>query len=184
MAVQHIAVGDKNITVIDTAYEYYDVINIEQFALNSYFKVTGSDYADGRASTFTGSYNLCSLYSQEDIDKIGVLTKNETVKGLVGGRSVFAAKLHLLKPYDICAPHIDGSLETYLYYVNAKWDITYGGHTLFFNESLDKVEYTSLFTPNRVVWFDGSIPHMGTPPTAATKTSRLVLALHFKKEGA
>jgi len=182
MNTKHLEISGRKLVVIDNAYDYSFVVNTEHFALESYYKVTGSDYGDGRVSTFTGSYNLCSLYSHDDVNTLGVLTKNEEVKKLVNGRMPVSTKVHLLRPHDICAPHIDGNFETMLYYVNAKWDVVSGGATLFFNPEVTEVMYTSLFVPNRVLWFDGTIPHMGTPPTAASKHPRLVLAMHFEKQ--
>lgn len=182
MTTKTITICGKNILVIDNAFDFKFVLDTENFANNSYYQHAGSDYSDGRMSTYTGNYNLCSYYTEEDIKGLGLLTKNETIASLVKGRAIKQIKVHLLKPFDVCTPHIDSNLDTLLYYVNAKWDVNYGGHTMFFSDDMTEVGYTSLFTPNRAIWFDGSIPHMGTPPTSAAKYPRLVLAVHFPKE--
>ena len=182
MDIKTITVGNKNIVVMDNVFDYGFVLDIEIHANNSFFKMVGSDFNDGRMSTYTGNYNLCSLYSKEDVAATNILTKNEYIAKLINGREPTNIKLHLLRPFDICAPHVDGTCDTFLYYVNVKWDVTFGGQTMFFTDDMADVAYTSLFTPNRVVWLDGSIPHMGTPPTAAAKHPRLVLAMQFLKD--
>ena len=52
-----------------------------------------------------------------------------------------------------------------LYYVNTEWLDSWGGETLFFDNFNKDIVYGSSYTPNRVLVFDGEIPHTIRPPS-------------------
>lgn len=60
---------------------------------------------------------------------------------------------------------------TCIYYPHGAWHHDWGGETLFFNRARDDIIACVYPKPNRMVWFDGTIPHV------ARGVSRLCPAL-------
>lgn len=95
----------------------------------------------------------------------------------------YRAYCNLASYGDMLFTHTDcmpGSPElTVLIYMCPKWDIEWGGETMFYNSEDDCV-YACTPKPGRVVIFDGSIKHVGRPPNRVCYASRFTLA--FKLE--
>jgi len=66
---------------------------------------------------------------------------------------------------------------TILIYGNHEWSYDWRGETLFFNDQLSEVVYTSMIKPGRVVVFDSRIPHTATPPSLISPYPRYTYAI-------
>jgi SM-20-related protein len=67
---------------------------------------------------------------------------------------------------------------TALWYIAPRWDVEWGGETLFFNSNQD-AEVVVSPRPGRLVVFDGSIAHVGRPPNRICFAPRYTLAYKF-----
>jgi len=74
------------------------------------------------------------------------------------GLKIHRAYVNAFKQNEISLPHTDDSKETILIYCNKKYDISYGGETVFFNEDRDA---DKIVTPRfrRAVRFPGQTMH-------------------------
>ena len=70
--------------------------------------------------------------------------------------------------------------KTCLIYMNRKWDLNWGGETIFYDDQRKNIVYTSQFIPGRIVIFDGSIPHSAKPQHFDAPPYRFTLAVKFK----
>jgi hypothetical protein len=68
-----------------------------------------------------------------------------------------------------------------LYYVNLEWREGWHGETLFFQENLKDVAFTSVYTPGRLIAFDAKIPHTIRPQSHIAAQYRFTLAMVFNK---
>jgi hypothetical protein len=72
-------------------------------------------------------------------------------------------------------PHQDCTCDngiSFVYYVNKKWDYSWGGETkIYLNDKWEEV----IPSPGRVCLFKGNIPHHGTPPNSIYKGLRASL---------
>jgi hypothetical protein len=75
--------------------------------------------------------------------------------------------------------HIDENVL--LYYVNMDWKDQWGGETLFFDRNSKDIVFGSRFTPGRMIWFDGEIPHTIKQPSRIAPKFRFTLSIFFKK---
>jgi hypothetical protein len=69
-----------------------------------------------------------------------------------------------------------------LYYLNLEWLEGWGGETLFYDTNSKEVIYGSKFTPNRVIIFDGGIPHNIKHQNRIADKYRMSLSIFFNKE--
>lgn len=75
--------------------------------------------------------------------------------------------------------HIDENVL--LYYVNMEWKDQWGGETLFFDKTNKDIIFGSRFTPGRLIWFDGEIPHTIKQPSRLAPKFRFTISIFFKK---
>ena len=69
---------------------------------------------------------------------------------------------------------------TALWYLCEKWDIEWGGETLFFDGN-DEVACAVQPRPGRLVIFDGAIKHVGRPPNRICYAPRYTFAIKFQR---
>jgi hypothetical protein len=65
--------------------------------------------------------------------------------------------------------------------VNQEWRDGWHGETLFFSENLKEIVHAMVYTPGRVVVFDGNIPHAIRPQSIIGPQFRYTLAMVFDK---
>ena len=83
---------------------------------------------------------------------------------------------------DILVPHRDSRSErdvTALLYVAETWEKSWGGETIFFDDSGDARHVVSP-RPGRLVMFHSIIEHCGTAPPRLCTRARMTLALKLK----
>lgn len=68
---------------------------------------------------------------------------------------------------------------TALWFITPRWDIEWGGETLFFNTRTD-AEFVVSPSPGRLVLFDGAIRHAGRPPSRICTQPRFTFAVKFE----
>ena len=87
---------------------------------------------------------------------------------------------------DVCTnthwTHTHINENVFLYYVNMDWQDHWGGETLFYDKKTSgDIIFGSRFTPGRVIWFDGEIPHTIKPQSRLAPKYRFSLSIFFKK---
>ena len=73
-----------------------------------------------------------------------------------------------------------GRYFTALYYPHLRWDVDWGGETLFFNDARDDLVAAVYPKPGRLIVFDSKIPHVARP--LSRKCPELRITLMFKTE--
>ena len=114
-----------------------------------------------------------SIYKQVAKTKFKKFYKEENLKFIV---------MNLTKPCDPNFIHTHANQFACLYYVNETWDINWAGETLFFDNKKEKVIETSMYEPNKLVVFDGSIPHTIRAQNIMGPSFRFSLTLIFNKK--
>lgn len=69
---------------------------------------------------------------------------------------------------------------TALWYLCDRWDIEWGGETLFF-DAADDIACAIIPKPGRLVVFDGAIKHVGRPPNRICYVPRYTFAIKFER---
>jgi len=69
---------------------------------------------------------------------------------------------------------------TALWYLCERWDLEWGGETMFYDEA-DEVAFAVKPKPGRLVVFDGAIKHVGRPPNRICYAPRYTFAIKFER---
>jgi hypothetical protein len=170
----------KLIKIYNDVFSYQECANFFKFMRNSFYQTNGGD------DSYYGRNQIYSNYSLIDVENLGI-TQTEGYKKIAEDfkfhkREFKRSRVNFSYPLEDNNVHVDGFGITVLYYANMEWELTWGGHTLFLNEKLDTPEYLSLFKPNKVVVFDGSIPHLIINPSGFCPVHRYSFVLQFSDE--
>jgi len=170
----------KLLVVYDNLFSYHERKDWFTFIKNSLYKVDGIE----DISYSNQPFQLYSSYSKQDVDSMGFFNSNgfkQIDKDYqLSNKKVRQARVNLSPASERNNVHTDGNKLTLLYYCNLRWETNWGGHTLYMDDKLLDAEYACLYTPGRVVLFDGSIPHMIMSPTPTAELHRFSFAIQFE----
>lgn len=169
----------KVIDVYDGLFSHHEQIQFSDFIKKSFFKIDGYDQ-----NALPLEMQLHSQYSFEDTLSMG-FTSHPAYFALdekygLSGMEIVQSRVNLTTPSEKNRVHTDNTGITILYYANMEWDTSWGGHTLFMDDSLQDAEFTCLYKSGRVIVFDGSIPHMIMTPSNICPTYRTTFAIQYR----
>lgn len=96
-------------------------------------------------------------------------------------RHIESIILNLIRPSDVHFIHSHPNKQVALYYCNLTWEDGWYGETMFYDPNdLEKVSFTSLYTPGRIILFDGSTPHAIRPQSVSGPKYRITLSIVFR----
>lgn len=177
-------IDEKPLWVIDDIATSIEVNNLFLGLEASAFK------RNERARPDTSAYIHWALNLQPDqfkklpfytrlIESVARLTEKEyrVYRGYVN----YASYGDMLFTHTDCLPENDEM--TVLMFVAPKWDIEWGGETMFYNK-YDDCEFACTPKPGRIVIFHGAIKHAGRPPSKICVMPRYTLAFKLEPSGA
>lgn len=170
----------KQIDVFDDVFDM-------QFMADTYLYATMSNYKIGWGDTidFNDQIHkfLHASYTADDVNALGILNKLDgtPIASLVEGLDLTKAIVNLSVPSDSYFAHVHPESKVILYYVNTKWQDGWFGDTMFYADNGKDIVFASPYTPNRVIVFDGQVPHAIRPQSQTAPHYRFTLALIFDK---
>jgi|TARA_R100000149_G_scaffold60287_1_gene29403 Rps23 Pro-64 3,4-dihydroxylase Tpa1-like proline 4-hydroxylase len=131
---------------------------IYNYILSSLFRIGWEDSGETQHRSHP---NLFSSYSFKDVQKLKILhpildklkNKNITID------NYDKCIVNLTKPLDVNFCHVHPKQIVALHYSSLTWNPEWGGETIFYENNKKDIKYCSPYTPNRLIIFDGSIPH-------------------------
>ncbi|MFN5251305.1 MAG: hypothetical protein ACK5DE_09660 [Bacteroidota bacterium] len=172
---------DKRIRVYDALFDFHYRADVYSFAQKSYFSI---GWADGAIVEKQANRFLHSVYSEDDVGRLGILKKiaESEAAGELDGYKLTNTILNLSTASDTNYVHTHPEDKVLLYYVNLEWFDGWHGETLFFSEDHKDVAFASPYTPGRLISFDAKIPHTIRPQSHIAAQYRFTLTLIFNKQ--
>ena len=172
--------SNKRIAVYDDLFSRRFREMMFSFASNSMFVI---GWPDGATEQMRTNSFLHSRFSYDDVVNCGILDeiRASSAASELDGLEFEHCVLNLSTPADSHYPHTHPEETIFLYYVNTEWFDGWHGETLFFDETLKTIAHACMYTPGRLVIFDGTIPHAIRPQSHIANKYRFTLALTFKK---
>ena len=185
----HTTSDGRKIHVFDNILDYKAQYFFYRYITNLSYKCNNVDLAVNSRENGLNKFRSDITPEQELDIKFFDTIKSETCLELIKNYKIHSMYVNLGIPTDCHQIHTDiiGSLAgrdeclSLLYYVNCDWNINWGGETLFYNNELSSIEYTSFFKPGRIIIFDGAIPHSARPQSFSSNQYRYTLACKFIK---
>jgi len=124
--------------------------------------------------------NLHSPYNKEDVKNLRIL--DPILKKLNDKKLTFhSCIVNLTKPLDINFIHVHPNQIVALYYCNPTWYTEWGGETLFYEDNKKDIHLSSPYVPNKLIIFDGSVPHTIKAQNLLGPVYRFTVNLFFTK---
>lgn len=174
--------NDREVDVFDDLFPLDYRLFLYSVAKNSIFKIGWSDSEVPERKSH--DYFLHSVWTADDIEKTGIMTIiNETyISQFLEDYQLEKTILNLSTPSDVNYVHTHPEGKVLLYYVNVDWRDGWHGETQFYSENLKHVQYTSPYTPGRLILFDAKIPHAIRPQSIIAPQFRFTLAMCLNKK--
>ncbi len=179
MRHRHIeAANGKGIDIFDDVFP----LSFRTYAYEFFFKsrfVIGWGDALGTEKD-DRDYHLHSAFSDNDLDRLGILSQIEKcpeLSRLMEGFDICRAIVNLSTPSSIYQIHTHPEKKVVLYYPNLSWQAKWYGETLFYSEDLSEIQFANPYVPGRVAVFDGAIPHTLRPQSSMATAFRFTFAL-------
>ena len=168
----------KKIYLFDNVFDY-------KMQANIYDRVAQSQYHIGWNDTgIIEKRNMAYLYSPWILEQFTNLKFFESlpteVMDKIAGMKFQRAVTNLTVPTYTFTPHNHENQTVLLFYANMEWCPEYAGETLFYDEYLKSIPFCSIYTPNRVVIFDGEIPHALRPQSGRAPEYRFSISVFLE----
>ena len=173
-----------NIKVYDNVLSFNDALIVEEQCLDNDYTIGWKDLPWGEDQYFYSKWSpdewaktMSSGNDRHFIHALGhsvpfvenVIDK-EIIKTIVNAVTLDAsANTHC---------HQNGEFVA-LYYVNPEWKPEWSGETFFYDDKGQEVIYCSKFMPNRMIVFDGLIPHRFNAPSRQAPKFRFTISTFY-----
>ena len=170
----------KIIDIYDNVFSFAEMDRFQEYINNANFRIDG---ADNEAIPL--EMQTYSKFTHDDCNAMEFYQTNAYKK--LNDKYEFynmnckQIRVNLTTPAEKNRLHVDaltGGL-TLMYYANKKWELDWGGHTLFMNDVMGDAEFTCICKPNRLIVFDGTIPHMIMTPSNLCPTYRTTFVIQY-----
>ena len=170
----------RRILILDNAFGLHFRHEMYKFARKSAFKI---GWEDGGAIENAQHKFLHARYDHTEITDTRFMFQLARTPLLseLAGYDLTGAVMNLTTPTDVLMTHTHPEDKVLLYYVNLDWQNSWYGETLFFDESLTKIDLAAPYTPGRLILFDGKIPHTIRPQSQLAPAYRFTLSLLFER---
>jgi hypothetical protein len=180
-----IELDHRSVDIFDNVFEFKDSSGIFDYVKKSRYKLDRTpSYAVVQSQHFV---TLLSEYNIFDLLHIEFF-KSDVIQTIVKENQfrLHRAYVNLSTAQDIYHYHVDSTNDldkTMLYYCNTYWEENWEGETHFGDNNAKEIVASVSFKPNRLVLFNGSIPHKSSQPSFFAKEYRFVLTLKFSNPG-
>ena len=173
--------NNKFIDVIDNPFgtAYHELLY--DYTINSFFKI-GSQDGPSPLNRRNHVY-IHSDWRLDDVNRIGFLDKLKKLDEFQPYKDLelIRTTINVSVPSDTNFAHTHDDQISLIYYINLDWKPEWAGETVFYNDDMSEIIYSSVYKPGRMVIFDGSIPHSIRVQSNSAPHYRFSLAMFFNK---
>ena len=182
------SVFGKKIKVYDDVFPLEVSYSLEDYAINSSYR---RRLSEPRADFFNrqeSDFIYGCILSEQDRESPLIKYVHSVVTKLIGENynmlHSYINKASSSTPSYIhtdCTANTEGS-KTVLVSFNAEWHYNWGGELLFYDELFNEVVHGVAFKPNRIIEFDGRIPHVAKSPSSLATQERFQYAIKMEEK--
>ena len=191
---------NRDIFIYDNVFESHQIQKMYEYIQKSYFKLSMNDddyneYKTKFSQTFGSKYDENDLRYFGILDFLPIEIKQ---KFNMTYDTYNRCIVNCITPLDTHYPHDDSSYPvedtgtfgeandnnnvkwSLIFYCNLKWEVEWGGDTLFLSDDRKDINHISQCKVNRLVVFDAKIPHLIRPSTMSAPYYRWSINMTFR----
>ena len=131
-------------------------------------------------SNWTGQQWQAAMNSQSLQHFLFVLGISEPFAEHIQNKVIKKSVINCGTIADSMAVHTHLGESVMLYYANLEWKPEWSGETFFYDKSGKNLIYTSSYTPNRMILFNGEVPHRFNSPSRLAPKYRFTISTFFE----
>lgn len=183
MSNEHVIVTKPypGITVYDNVFGWEDNTRMHGLTRSTQFALGWADLPEKEVHFHSLIGPEEWSYYAEDPDAsiyLNILANSKAFKDFEG-RGIDKSVINCDTMSDSHEIHTHVNQDVILYYINTEWKDAWAGETFFYDEAGKNVVYTSPYTPNRMIAFDGKIPHRFNAPSMSAPKYRFSVSTFF-----
>jgi hypothetical protein len=169
----------EGVEIYDDVFDVAKRFDIQEFVKKSPFQIGWADNTDNQENY------MFSKWTPEALNRVRffeTFTENHPLYSKLNPDKF----IRCIVNSDVCTnthwTHTHINENVLLYYVNMDWQDHWGGETFFFDKkNCNDIVFGSRFTPGRMIWFDGEIPHTIKPQSRLAPKYRFSISVFFNK---
>ena len=128
---------------------------------------------------------MISIYDDKDLERLQIMDHINSPELLecIGGRKPVGSFVNFDNIGEVHAAHTHYHQDVLLYQANTEWNTEWYGETMWWDKDCKDIIYCNQYTPGRIIFFDGNIPHSARPPSYISPFCRFTLSIIFDKPG-
>ena len=128
---------------------------------------------------------MISMFNEEDLVRLNLLEQIKAPELLerIDGRKPVTAFVNFDNIGEVHVAHTHVNQEVLLYQANPEWHTEWYGETMWYDKNCKDIIYCNHYTPGRIIWFDGNLPHSARPPSYTSPFCRFTLSIIFDRPG-
>ena len=167
-----------NIKVLKNVFSLQVQTHLYTICRNSQYSIGWQDTGDIELA------NKPYFHSIGDINSDEVRSWDRMIRDTSFGNELKGYKLHTnvvncSRPGETYYTHNHGKAKVVLYYPNFKWNREWGGETMFYDDNNKDLIFASEYEPNKMILFDGRIPHSVRAPTYIADQYRFTMSFFY-----
>lgn len=154
--------------------------NLFNLIMNSNFKIGWDDSDELQHKAFPNlhaEYNLLDIQKTKLLEPVLDKLKNKNI----GMNNYIKCIVNLTKPMDVNFIHNHDKQIVALHYSNITWNPEWGGETVFYKDNKKDILFSSPYTPNKLIIFDGEIPHTIKAQNILGTSYRFTTSIFFNR---
>ena len=169
---------EEEISIYDGEFTWNQRNYIFEFFMNSKYTFSRIEQNHKEAC-------MVSSFSPDDLKRLQLLENIHTQDLLdrINGRMPIHSFVNFDSMLELHHPHTHPGQEVLLYQANMEWRPEWYGETCFYEPDCKEIAFMNMYTPGRLIWFDGNIPHSARPPSSVSPFCRFTFSMVFAKEG-
>jgi len=174
--------SNMDITVYDDIFSWTQRDLMYDFIIKSKFIIDARDIIR-LESTVPNIPFLISEWNEDDISRFGIFRYIENNKELIeqiNSRSLIRCFVNLDTGTEVHHIHNHPGQHVLLYQANMEWNPEWYGETFFYDDNKEDVVQVNSYTPGRLIWFNGEIPHSFRPPSRVAPYFRFTVSFFFE----
>ena len=167
------------VNVLDNVFDYQVQDQLYNVCRNSAYTIGWQDSEDIELLNrpfFHCKGDVKSILVKE----IDLHIRNTSFGNKLTNYKMFSSTINCSRPGETYYEHLHpGGNKVVLYYPNFNWKREWGGETMFYDNKNQDLKFACEYRPNRLIIFDGEIPHSVRAPTYIADQYRFTMSFFY-----
>ena len=174
---------EEEISIYDDEFTWAQRKDMYDFIVKSKFTISARDVDERVETSVPNMPFMISEWNEDDVSRFGIFRhmKNADLHSQIGNnRTLKRCFINCDTGREVHHVHSHSNQYVLLYQANLEWNHEWYGETFFYDDNKEDVVRVNSYTPGRLIWFNGEIPHSFRPPSRVAPFFRFTVSFFFE----